>query len=296
MPELPDITCYRERIGALLAGQRLERATLQSSFLLRTYDPPLEDLIGRRLVRVHQVAKRLVLELEGPRFATFHLMVAGRFKLTPKLKVKPLFGELLALEFETNCLVLTEVSKKKRASLHLSRTFEEVLSQDRGGIDPLTTPLKTFRDALTRENRTLKRALTDPRVLSGIGNAYSDEILFWAELSPVARTKSLTEAEFVRLFVATRHTLRAWIRRLLREVGDGFPDKVTAFRPEMAVHGRFLKPCRTCQTEIQRIRYADNETNYCPRCQTGGRLLRDRSLSLLLKNDWPKTIDELEGG
>jgi formamidopyrimidine-DNA glycosylase len=287
MPEMPDISCYEERIRALFGLKVLVGTKLQSSFLLRTYDPPLQELTGRRLVHVTQ--------FEGPIYAVLHLMVAGRLKLGAP-ESKSLFGELLAFDFGATRLILTEVSKKKRASLHLFRTWSDVMALDRGGKDPLSVDFGAFCAALTAENRTLKRALTDPRVLSGIGNAYSDEILFWAELSPVARTKSLTESELTRLFVATRHTLVAWTRFLRREVGDGFPEKVTAFRPEMAVHGRFEKPCRTCQTQIQRIRYADNETNYCPRCQTGGKLLRDRSLSLLLKNDWPKTIDELEGG
>jgi formamidopyrimidine-DNA glycosylase len=296
MPELPDISCYEARLEALFVGRAIEGLRLQSPFLVRTYEPSLTELVGRTLEGVSHWGKRLIFKFDGPIYAVVYLMVAGRFKLGAPGKTKPLFGELLAFDFATSRLILTEVSKKKRASLHVLRSWSEVQALDRGGLDPITCDFAAFCAALTRENRTLKRALTDPRVLSGIGNAYSDEILFWAELSPVARTESLTRPELERLFVAMRSTLRAWTRLLLCEVGSAFPERVTAFRPEMAAHGRYQKPCRMCSTPIQRIRYADNETNYCPRCQTDGKLLRDRSLSLLLKKDWPKTIDELEGG
>lgn len=294
MPELPDVTVYVDRLAALFGGQKLEGLRVASPFVLRTYDPPTTEIVGRRLVRVSNLGKRLVLEFEGPRFVVVHLMVAGRLKLRAKGEAVPKKVGQFALDFETATVLLTEVSKKKRASLHLFRTAEEVQQLDRGGIDPLTCSPDEFRAALTRENRTLKRAFTDPRLLSGIGNAYSDEIFFWAQASPVTRTHGLKDDDFVRLFVATRHTLRAWTRLLAREVGDGFPEKVTAFREEMAVHGRFGKPCRVCGTTIQRIRYADNETNYCPRCQTAGRVLADRSLSQLLHKDFPRTLDDLE--
>lgn len=294
MPELPDIAVYVERLAALFGGQKLTALRVASPFLLRTFDPPLEEVTGRELVRVWSLGKRVVLELAGPRFAVLHLMIAGRLKQRPRGEPVPRKLGQAAFDFETATILLTEASKKKRASLHLFRTEAEVRTLDRGGLDPLTVGLDEFRAALSRENRTLKRALTDPRILSGIGNAYSDEILFWACLSPVSRTHSLQPVDVERLFVATRHTLRAWIQLTRREVGEGFPEKVTAFREQMAVHGRFGRPCRVCDTAIQRIRYADNETNYCPRCQTGGRLLADRSLSRLLHKDFPRTLEELE--
>lgn len=294
MPELPDIACYVDRLRAHFVGERVTHYRLLSSFLVRTYEPPLADIVGKRLERVGHMGKRIAFEFEGPFVVVLHLMVAGRLRLASPGEAR--FGELFCLEFGEKALFLTEVSKKKRASLHVFPSLEAARSLDRGGIDPLSCSPDELHAALTRENRTLKRALTDPRLIAGIGNAYGDEILFWARLSPLTRTQSLNREEVERLFVSMRHTLRAWMRLLMRAVGDGFPDKVTAFRPEMAVHGRFKAPCRVCGTKIARIVYAENEANYCPRCQTGGRLLADRALSRLLKRDWPRTIDEAEGG
>jgi len=293
MPELPDIVTYVDRLRARFVGKTLTDWKLTSPFLLRTFEPGLEALRRKKLAAVNHQAKRLVFEFEGPTFAVMHLMVAGRLKLAEPGS-KPLFGELIRFEFEGEVLVLTEVSKKKRASLHLFRDEAGVRALDRGGADPFLLSFEEFERVLRRENRTLKRALTDPSIFSGIGNAYSDEILFWAELSPTALTRNLSEVEVGRLYVSTRHTLRAWIRFLGKQVGD-FPEKVTAFRPEMAVHGRFKLPCRVCGAPIAHIVYKDNETNYCPRCQTGGRILADRALSRLLKGDFPRTLEEMEG-
>jgi formamidopyrimidine-DNA glycosylase len=293
MPELPDIVTYVDCLRARFVGKGLQGFRLSSPFLLRTFEPSLDALRGARLVAVEHQAKRLVLEFEGPVFAVIHLMVAGRLKLAQPTAVK-LFGELIRFDFGDEALVLTEVSKKKRASLHLFRDLAGVHSLDRGGVDPFSLSCEEFERVLKRENRTLKRALTDPRIFSGIGNAYSDEILFWAELSPITLTSHLAPDEVARLYVATRHTLRAWIRLLGQQAG-AFPEKVTAFRPEMAVHGRFKQPCRICGAPIAHIVYKDNETNYCPRCQTGGRILADRAMSRLLKGDFPRTLEEMEG-
>lgn len=294
MPELPDIALYVDRLRSHLLGRKVTCVRLSSPFLLRTYDPPLGEVEGRALEGVRHIGKRIALEFEGPLVLVLHLMIAGRLRLGPPGAVR--FGELMCLEFGDEALFLTEVSKKKRASLHVLRSPKEASALDRGGMDPLAGSLEELRSLLTLENRTLKRFLTDPRRIAGIGNAYSDEILFWAELSPMARTQSLSDSEIERLFVAIRHTLRAWIRFLDETTGEQFPEKVTAFRPEMAVHGRYKEPCLVCGTRIARIVYAENEANYCPRCQTGGRLLADRALSRLLRKDWPKTIDEAEGG
>lgn len=294
VPEYPDVSLYAERLNALFRGETLRKLRVQTPFVLRTYDPVPEEFEGKILRRTFCVGKRICLVFEGGLTAAIHLMIAGRLKMREPGAALPKKLGLLSFDFERASVFLTEASSKKRAGVHLFRAPEETAALDRGGLDPFSISPEAFRDRLRSENRTLKRALCDPRLLSGIGNAYSDEILFWAELSPVTRTHSLSDEEFERLYVATRHTLAAWKRHLGREVDSGFPEKVTAFREEMAVHGRYKKPCRVCETEIQRIRYASNETNYCPRCQTGGRLLADRSLSRLLRGDWPKNIDELE--
>lgn len=294
MPELPDVTVYCQRLVELFGGQILEDFRVKSPFVLRTFEPPKAEFVGKRLVGVTRIGKRICLEFEAGMTCVIHLMIAGR--LRRKEQGAPLVGKLglLSLDFPESSVFLTEAGTRKRASVHLFRSREEACALDRGGLEPLEISVEEFSRVLASENRTIKRALADPRLLSGIGNAYSDEILFWAEMSPVRLTGSLSEEEFARLFVATRHTLRTWTRHLAREVGDGFPEKVTAFRDEMAVHGRFRMPCRVCGTKIQRIVYASNETNYCPRCQTRGKLLADRALSRLLRKDWPKSIDELE--
>ncbi len=294
MPELPDVTIYCERLTNMFGGELLDGLRLGSPFILRTTHPPKEELQGQRFMRAERLGKRIVLHFEGGFFAAVHLMIAGRLKVRPRGAKLPAKVGLAAFDFPQASVLLTEQGTKRRASLHLFSEQQSVQRLDRGGVDPLSTHLPEFRDALLRENRTLKRALTDQRLLSGIGNAYSDEILFWAELSPVKRTQSLSETELERLFVCTRMTLRSWTEKLRREAGNTFPEKVTAFREEMAVHGRFRLPCRVCGTKIQRIRYAENETNYCPRCQTEGKLLADRSLSRILRGDWPKRIEDLE--
>ena len=293
MPELPDVTVYVERLTARYAGARIEGVRVKSPFLVRTFEPPLSQATGRVLKGAHRVGKRIVLELDPELHLVFHLMIAGRFHVRPKGAAPGKIG-LLALDFAEETLMLTEASSKKRASLHVVRTRAEALAMSRGGVEPLEATAAEFARALRSENRTLKRALTDPSLLSGIGNAYSDEILFRAGLSPLKRTQDLDDAEMKRLFKATRESLREWIERLRQQVGEGFPEKVTAFHPEMSVHGRYRQPCRVCGAPIQRIVYAENEANYCPNCQTGGRLLADRALSRLLKGDWPRTLEELE--
>jgi len=295
MPELPDVTIYAERLTEMLGGQVLEKVRLRSPFLLRTADPPLSDLEGQRFLGAGRMQKRLVFGFDGGAWLVLHLMIAGRLRLHERGAALPKKTGLLALDFSRDTVVLTEQGTQRRASLHVLRSREEAKRLDRGGIDALAASESEFMLALKRDNRTLKRALTDQAILGGIGNAYSDELLFWAQLSPVRRTHSLTQDEVSRLYVAMRQTLLEWTGFLRREVGAGFPDRVTAFRPEMAVHGKFDQPCRLCNARIQRIRYANSETNYCPRCQTGGKLLADRSLSRLLKGDFPKTIEELEG-
>ena len=309
MPELPDITAYLSALQTRILGQKLEQVRLASFTLLRTAEPPLESVNGRVVRELRRIGKRIAIGLEGdaapPRqksavgdpgllWLVLHLMIAGRLHWKPKGAKLAGRNALAAFDFTTGSLVLTEAGSKRRASLHVVAGEEGLRGLDPGGIDVMTCDLAGFRGALTAENRTLKRALTDPRLLSGIGNAYSDEILHAAQLSPVTLTHRLSHEEWERLFAATRQTLQLWIDRLRAQTGDGFPEKVTAFRPEMAVHGRFGQPCPRCGEKIQRIRYADNETDYCARCQTGGKLLADRGLSRLLKQDWPRTLDELE--
>ena len=295
MPELPDIVVYCESLASRVVGVRLERARVVSPNLLRTAEPPLESAHGRRVLGVRRVGKRIVLALEGELLLVFHLMIAGRLRWRAAGAKLPGKVGLAAFEFSTGTLLLTEASTRKRASLHVLAGEEAVRSLDPGGLEPLEITLGAFRAALTRENHTLKRALTDPRLLSGIGNAYSDEILHRARLSPLALTARLSDAELERLYAATRATLTEWTDRLRRETGEGFPEQVTAFREGMAVHGRYRQRCPDCGAPVQRIVYAEHETDYCPRCQTGGRLLADRALSRLLKGDWPRTLEELEG-
>jgi len=294
MPELPDVAVYIERLAALLSGQVLEQARLKSPFLLRTFEPPLVQAQGLRLCGFRRIGKRIVFEFEGELFLVFHLMIAGRFHLKAKGDPLATKSALLGLDFAEHTLLLSEAGSKRRASLHVVAGEESLEQFARGGLEVLGATLAEFQEALVLENRTLKRALTDPRLFSGIGNAYSDEILHAAQLSPVKLTRSLSETEVARLHRATENVLRAWIVRLRLEVGAGFPEHVTAFRPEMAVHGRFQKPCPVCGMPVQRISYAANELNYCPNCQTGGKLLADRGLSTLLKSDWPKSLEELE--
>ncbi len=294
MPEQPDVDIYCERITALFAEERLERVRLQSPFLLRSVSPPLAAAEGNKLLGARRMGKRIVFELEGDLFLVLHLMISGRLRMKPLKVVVPRKVGLAAFDFESHSLLLTEASSRKRASLFVVEGEAALEPFERGGVEALEATVAAFRAALTRENRTLKRALTDPRIVSGVGNAYSDEILWLAKLSPTKRTQSLGKEELSRLHKATKTTLRDWTKRLRKQVGEGFPDKVTAFHDEMAVHGRFGKPCPRCQTNVQRVRFADNELNYCPRCQTGGKMLADRSLSKLLGGDWPKTIDELE--
>jgi len=295
VPELPDVSVYIEALTERIAGRRLERVSLRSPFVLRSVDPPLETVSGATVRSVRRVGKRIVLVFDQELFLVVHLMIAGRLRWrTPG--EKPGIGSKLLLatfEFEHGMLLFTEAGTKKRASLQLVRGEAAVRLLDRGGVEPLDVTRDEFRDALTRENHTVKRTLTDPRLFSGIGNAYSDEILHAARLSPLKLSQSLSDEEIDRLYKATQSTLLGWIERLRAEAAGHFPEKVTAFREGMAVHGRFKLPCPVCGTPVQRIVYADNECNYCARCQTGGRLLADRSLSRLLKDDWPKSIDDL---
>ena len=293
MPELPDITVYIEALESRIAGQTLERVRIAKPFLLRSVDPPISSANGKRVTGIRRMGKRIVLELEDDLFLVVHLMIAGRLRWLPAgAKVPGKLG-LAAFDFPNGTLILTEAGSKRRASLWLVRGEQSLEQFERGGLEVLEGTLAQFTERLTRENHTLKRSLTDPRLFSGIGNAYSDEILHRAKLSPVKHTRRLSEEETARLFDATRTVLVEWTDRLRKESANDFPAKVTAFREEMAVHGKYGKPCPVCGTPVQRIRYADNETNYCPRCQTEGRLLADRALSRLLKQDWPKSIDEL---
>jgi len=294
MPELPDVAIYIERLDALFTGQVLEQARVKSPFLVRSFDPPLSAAQGQRVTGFQRIGKRIVFELTDDLFLVFHLMIAGRFHLKERGVALGAKQYLLGLDFPEHTLVLTEAGTKRRASLHVVRGAENLLEFSRGGLEVLGSSLEEFQKALVLENRTLKRALTDPRLFSGIGNAYSDEILHAAQLSPVKLTQSLSAPEVARLHTSTQEVLELWIARLRSEAGSGFPEKVTAFRPEMAVHGRFQKPCPVCGTPVQRISYAANELNYCPKCQTGGKLLADRGLSRLLKSDWPKSLEELE--
>jgi formamidopyrimidine-DNA glycosylase len=322
MPELPDVTVYVERLAARCVGQTLERVRVVGPSLLRSVDPPLTAAEGRRVLGMRRLGKRIVFALEDELFLIFHLMIAGRFRwrergarMSRKSRAasasfaqraegerRPSGGRaktirgagLASLDFATGTLILTEASTQKRATLYLVRGEAALAEHDPGGLEVQGATPDAFRARLLAENRTLKRALTDPHIFSGIGNAYSDEILHRARLSPVALTSRLSEEECLRLYDATRETLELWTARLRDQVGEGFPEKVTAFRPEMAVHGRYRKPCPDCGAPVQRIVYAANETNYCARCQTGGKLLADRALSQLLKKDWPKSLEELE--
>ena len=294
MPELPDVVLYIEHLTARVLDQPLVRVRLGTPFLVRSVDPPLTEAVGRRVVGFRRVGKRIVFELEGDLFLVFHLMIAGRFHWRPPGARVPGKVGLAAFEFPTGTLMLTEASSKKRASLHVVRGAATVAAFDAGGLEVLDADLGAFRAALTRESHTLKRTLTDPRLLSGIGNAYGDEILHRARLSPVRLTLQPDDDEIARLYRATQETLCGRIERLRREAGDRFPERVTAFRDGMAVHGRYRQPCPDCGAPVQRIVYAENETNYCARCQTGGVLLADRSLSRLLKSDWPRSLDELD--
>jgi formamidopyrimidine-DNA glycosylase len=294
MPELPDIAAYITALEPRILGQPLERVRLASVFLLRTVDPPLESVNGRTVQAIRRIGKRIAIGVHGDLWLVLHLMIAGRLHWKPTQAKLAGRNALAAFDFPTGSLTLTEAGSKRRASLHVVRGEEGLYSVDPGGVEVFETDLDGFRAALTLENRTLKRALTDPRLVSGIGNAYSDEILHAAHLSPITLTHKLKPEEWKRLFAATRSTLKIWIDRLRKEADKSFPEGVTAFRPEMAVHGRFDQPCPRCGEKVQRIRYADNETNYCARCQTGGKVLADRSLSRLLGSDWPRTLDELE--
>lgn len=294
MPELPDIAAYISALEPRIVGQPLLKVRVASPFLLRTAQPPLTSVEGRVVRELRRIGKRIVLGVEGDLWLVLHLMIAGRLHWrSPDVKLQGR-NNLAAFDFPHGSLLLTEAGTKRRASLHVLAGEQELAALDPGGIDVLSSDVDSFRAALTVENRTLKRALTDPRLVSGIGNAYSDEILHAAQLSPILLTHKLQPQEWERLHTATRSTLELWIARLQAEAKVGFPEKVTAFRKEMAVHGRYEKPCPRCGDKILRIRYADNETNYCARCQTGGKVLADRSLSRLLGSDWPRTLDELE--
>jgi formamidopyrimidine-DNA glycosylase len=294
MPELPDISAYITALEPRILGQTLQQVRIGTPFLLRTADPPLSSAQGCSVKAIRRVGKRIAIGVEGDLWLVLHLMIAGRLHWRPKLVKLTGRQNLAAFDFPSGSLVLTEAGSKHRASLHLFRGEQALFAIDPGGVEVFSTDLDGFRSALTIENRTLKRALTDPRLVSGIGNAYSDEILYAAQLSPVTLTHKLKPEEWARLYAATRATLTLWIDRLHAEALKKFPEKVTAFRPEMAVHGRFNLPCPRCGQKIQRIRYADNETNYCAQCQTSGKVLADRSLSRLLGSDWPRTLDELE--
>ncbi len=294
MPELPDIVAYIDALESRIIGQPIEQIRLASPFLLRTVEPKIEDVEGRSVRELRRIGKRIAIGVDGDIWLVLHLMIAGRLHWRDRGAKIGGRQNLAAFDLPNGSLVLTEAGAKHRASLHLFRGEEALKGIDPGGIDVFVSDLDAFRKALTVENRTLKRALTDPRIVSGIGNAYSDEVLHAAQLSPIALTQKLKPEEWARLLTATRQTLSGWMERLRSEAKQSFPEKVTAFRPEMAVHGRYGQPCPRCGEKIQRIKYADNETNYCPQCQTGGKLLADRSLSRLLKSDWPKTLDELE--
>jgi formamidopyrimidine-DNA glycosylase len=294
MPELPEVVVYLEALEPRIAGHTLERVRLRSASLLRTWDPPLTAVEGRRVAGLRRLGKRIVLEFDDALFLVIHLMIAGRLRWKGKGAPVLKRGAHAAFDFDDGTLLLTEAASHKRASLHVVRGEAALGDLDPGGAEPLDIGIDAFRDAITRESHTLKRALTDPRILSGIGNAYSDEILHAARLSPFKRTGDLDPDELRRLFECTRECLEAATERLRRETGDEFPEKVTAFHPDMGVHGRFGKPCPVCGTAIQRIVHGEHETNYCSACQTGGRLLRDRALSRLLRVDWPATVDELE--
>jgi formamidopyrimidine-DNA glycosylase len=294
MPELPDITVYIECLQPRVVGRVLQRVRLASPFLLRSVDPPIGEVEGSKVIGLRRLGKRIVFVLENDLFLILHLMIAGRLHWKATGAKPPGKIGLAAFDFDSGTLILTEAGTKKRASLHFVAGEDQLAKHNPGGLELMDADEKSFASALRRENHTLKRALTDPRLFSGIGNSYSDEILHRARMSPLMLTAKMSDAAIAKLFRSVRDTLNDWTDRLRKEAGDGFPEKVTAFREGMAVHGRFGKPCPVCGTAVQRIRYADNETNYCPRCQTDGKVLKDRSLSMLLKDDWPKSIEELE--
>ena len=294
MPELPDITIYLEALAPRIVGQPLERARIVSPSLLRTVDPPLGAAEGRKVVGLRRLGKRIVWEMEGDIFLVFHLMIAGRFKWRAEGTKSPAKVGLASFDFPTGTLLLTEASTKKRASLYVVAGEAGLEAHDPGGLDVLASDVAAFTDRLQSQSHTLKRALTDPHLFDGIGNWLSDEILHAAKLSPFLLTGKLSDAEITRLYAATQRTIRLWIDRLRAEVGSKFPEKVSAFKDGMAVHGRYKQPCPICGSPVQRIRYADNEANYCATCQTGGRVLADRSLSRLLKSDWPRSLEEWE--
>jgi formamidopyrimidine-DNA glycosylase len=294
VPELPDLTVYLDALERRVLGHRLQRIRLASPFVLRTVDPPPSEAFGRTVRGLRRLGKRLVFVLDDDLFVVLHLMIAGRLRWKPRAAALARRLGLAAFDFDAGTLVLTEAGTRKRASLHLARGEAALAAMDPGGVEPLDVDDDTLRAALSRERHTLKRALTDPRLVAGIGNAYSDEILHRARLSPVRMTDQMDDAEWSRLLAAIRESLRDWVARLRAEAGTSWPDRVTAFRPGMAVHGRFGEPCPACGATVQRIAHAENETNYCPQCQTGGKLLADRSLSRVLHDDWPKTAEELE--
>ena len=294
MPELPEVTAYLEGLERTVVGRTLEGTRIRSPSLLRTWDPPLSAAEGRRLEGVRRLGKRIVWAMEGELFLVFHLMITGRLKWTRAGAAIPRKRAHGAFDFANGTLLLTEQSTKKRASLHVIRGETALRELDPGGMEVLSASLGAFARRLRRENRTLKRALTDPRIFSGIGNAHSDEILLRARLSPLQRTGNLDDADVARLYEAARSSLSEWTGRLREEFGGDFPQKITAFHPEMAAHGKYGEPCPACGSPIQRIRYADRETNYCPTCQTGGKVLADRGMSRLLGDDWPRTLEELE--
>ncbi len=295
MPELPDITVYIEALDRRIMGEPLEAVRVNNPFLVRSFEPPLESVAGKTVRQLRRIGKRIAIGLDDDFWLVLHLMIAGRLHWKPRtVKVSGKLN-LAAFDFPKGSLLLTEAGTQRRASLHLLRGEATLHAQDPGGLEVLSTTLKHFQSTLRQQNHTLKRALTDPHIFSGIGNAYSDEILHRARLSPLALTQKVSDDETGQLFRAIQTVLQEWIDRLRLEAGDGFPEKVTAFRPQMAVHGRYGEPCPVCGAPVQRIRYADNETNYCPGCQTKGRILADRSLSRLLKDDWPRNLDELEG-
>jgi formamidopyrimidine-DNA glycosylase len=294
MPELPDIELYRHALRSRVVGQVLERVRLGSPFVLRSVEPPIDAVAGKRVLNVHRLGKRVVFALEDDLYIVLHLMIAGRLRWKPPDHELPGRIGLGAFDFENGTLLLTEVSKKKRAALHVCGGERALLEHDPGGVEPLEIAHDEFRDALVERNHTVKRALTDPRIFSGIGNAYSDEILHRAKLSPLIWTQRLAEEEIQRLYDATQNVLSEWVTRLVDQHGNDFPEKVTAFRPEMAAHGKYGQPCPVCGDPIQRIVFSDRETNYCATCQTGGKLLADRALSRLLKGDWPRSLEELE--
>jgi formamidopyrimidine-DNA glycosylase len=294
MPELPDIELYRHALEPRIVGRRLDAIRLASPFLVRSIDPPIDVLIGRNVQGLLRLGKRIVWAFDEELFAIFHLMIAGRFRWKDRGATVPAKVGLAAFDFVSGTLLMTEAGSKRQASLHIVRGEDALREHDPGGLEVLEASAAEFAAALRRENHTIKRALTDPHLLSGIGNAYSDEILHAARMSPMRLTAQMRDEELTRLHSVTVETITAWRDRLIAETGDGFPEKVTAFRAGMAVHGRYGKPCPVCGTAVQRIRYASNEANYCPTCQTAGKLLADRSLSRLLKSDWPKTLEELE--